>query len=395
MKMKRLACVSLLMMAMGSGAAFAQTADGLSPFVQIRAYTGWINQSPAVTGVRKESDTDYVEQFGTTRFGAKGKYGDFEGYMELGISSYNSSTSNAVTLRKAYAVWNINETANVKIGQDEAPYTFYASSVTMDCSFNGNGVTAQPRDMQVKFTLAGAYVDFLSPIAPSSPSISYTDGTAKKTDAANWDLIAPKTSVGYDFVSGDKKISSGVSSVYQASVFDGKKNGIAALDVLDGKRIDAGLVAAHALLNFAPVTVKADIGYGINTAILGINYTKSFAAALSSAGQTAVGISTAPELNKSANGFKNTTSMEGFLELAYKMSFAEFRGAVSYVDAKNPNWSKHDQQMGYYLQATVPLVEKRFNLIPEICYFDFMKDKTGKEQGYELCGGMLFQILLL
>ena len=394
MKMKRLACVSLLMMAMGSGAAFAQTADGLSPFVQIRAYAGWIKQSPAVTGVEKEADTDFVEQFGTTRFGAKGKYGEFDGYMELGISSSNSSSSNGVSLRKAYAVWNLSDVANLKVGQDEAPYTFYANSVTMDCSFNGMGVTSQPRDMHVKFTYMGAYVDFLSPIAP--PAITY-DATAKKsTGATNWDLLAPKTAIGYDFTSADKTVSAGVSAVYQYSVFDGQKNVAGStLDALDDKRVDAGLAAAHVLLNLAPFSVKADFGYGINTAVLGIDYTKSFAKTTTSVGTAAVGISTAPELNKSANGFKNTASMEGFLELAYKMSFAEFRTAVSYVDAKNDNWKKHDQQMGYYLQATIPLVEKRFNLIPEICYFDFMDDKAGNNQGYELCGGMLFQVLLM
>ena len=180
-------------------------------------------------------------------------------------------------------------------------------------------------------------------------------------------------------------------------MLDGQKT--AALDGIDGKRVDSGLVYAHASFKTGDFTIKLNGGYGLNPNIVGISYTAGFRSTLTSVNNSSTTgngfcVSGLPELNAAGTGFKNTTSMEGFIELNYNLGFADFRGGVGYVSADNSNWKKKDEQMAYFVQAIVPVVEKRFNLIPEIAYFDYMKDKTGKAQGYELAGGMLLQLFL-
>jgi ferredoxin len=394
MEMKKLAYVSALIAVLGPVSAFSQTVEGLTPYAQIRAYAGVLKQSASVTQVRNETDMDYVQQFGTTRAGLKGKYGTIDGLVELGLSSYNSSKSNAVSLRKAYAVWNQSDAFSVKVGQDDAPYTFYASSVTFDNVYNGMGDTAQSRDFQIKLIYSGAFIDFLSPASPGA--VKTNAGTdLSGSSATNWDILFPKTALGYDYISSDKTISAGACIAYQASVFDGQKDGNAAFDAIDNKRVDAGLFAVHAAVTSGGFSAKINGGYGINSRILGIDYSSAFVTTTTSVGtKSTCCVSSYPELDATGKKFKNTTSMEGFVELAYNLGFAEFRGAVGYVQAKNGNWDKTDAQMAYYLQSTIPLVEKRFNLIPEVSYLDYMNDKNGNRQGYELGAGVMIQILL-
>ena len=399
MQYRKLMWVLVVSMSMFPAAVFSQTADGLSPYAQIRAYAGWVKQSASVTDVRKETDTDFVEQLGTTRVGVKGKFGEMDGVVELGISNFNSGASDVVSTRKAYAVWNVTDMFNVKVGQDEAPYTYYANSMTLDCSLNGFGTTWQKRDMQVKFTFAGAYIDFLSPLSPGavkdSTGATWSTGTPKTplTSSANWDLLAPKTAIGYEFATSDKIFAAGICAAYQASIFDGKQNDTV-LDPIDNKRVDAALATAHLSVNTEMVFFKINGGYGINSQILGANYGKSFMITPTSAQSTAIGISGLPELNDEGTKFKNTKTIEGFFEAGFRIEKVEFRGAVGYAQAKNPNWKKTDAQIAYYLQSTIPLVDKRFNIIPEVAYLDFMKDKNGDTEGNEFAAGMFFQILL-
>ena len=191
----------------------------------------------------------------------------------------------------------------------------------------------------------------------------------------------------------DKIFAAGICAAYQASIFDGKQNNTV-LDPIDNERVDAGLATAHASVNTDMFFFKINGGYGINSQILGANYGKSFMVTPTSAQSTVIGISGLPELNDAATKFKNTKTIEGFFEAGFRIEKVEFRGAVGYAQAKNPNWEKTDAQIAYYLQSTIPLVEKRFNVIPEVAYIDYMKDKKGDAEGNEFAAGMFFQFFL-
>ena len=378
-------------------AVFAETADGITPYGQIRAYSGWVNQSKEVTNVydatgsnlttEGKKNTDYASKLTTTRLGVKAKYGEIDGVLEIGLK--NAADSNLVFTRKAYAVWNQSESLSVKIGQDDAPYTFYGNSATFDNLFNGFGDTAQTRDYQIKVTYSGLYLDLLNPLSPASITVG-SGTTASSIAAKNWDISYPKISAGYDYKNSDGSIFAGLGGVFQSQKVNGE--GAAALNSINGKTLNAALAYAHASLKFGGLSVLANAGYGINTAVLGLGYAGSAVAASTSGATTT--FTAAPELNSTGTGFKNTTVTEGYLEIGYDLGFLLVRGGAGYAQEKNSNWKKTDAQIQYFAQTVIPVIAKRFNIVPEVAYFDFLKDKNGNKQGHEIAAGAFFQFIL-
>ncbi|MBP7901911.1 MAG: porin [Spirochaetes bacterium] len=359
--------------------AQSSTEDGVKPYGQVRAYAGYVNQSKDLTETK--SDTDYYSKLTTARIGLKGRYSNIDLLAELAVNSYGSSANSVIT-RKYYAVWNATDKLKVKIGQDDAPYTFYSSSITNDISYVGLGSTSQPRDVQIQINYGGAYASILNPKEPSK--IGAID------DAKYWDVVSPKIAAGYEFKTDDGNIKFGAGVAFASFKIDSNDN--AALDGINGKRANGILGYAHTNLKFGEFTAQANFGYGINTGLLGIAYSGSFVSTPTSAVKSA-GLSSNPEIKTNGNGFEKTTIIEGYIELGYKFQSFEIRSGAGYVQAKNKQWDKIDSQIGYFLQAKIPVVEGRFNIIPEVFYLDLKKDKNGDKEGHELVAGSLFQII--
>jgi hypothetical protein len=364
----------------------AQSVDGLTPYAQIRVWTGYVKQSKELTGTTK-ADTDYSLRLGTTRFGVKGKTGDLEGLVEIGLDGVNDDATKSIKVntRKAYAIWNMSPDIKFLVGQDEAPFTCYANTFANDDAFVGFGATAPARDVQLKATMYNFYVDLLNPT--TKITIGTISGTSKNTD-----VMYPKIAFGYDYKmeTEDKSLSILVSPgfAYQSLKID--KQG----DTLDGKKINSMLAYCHASVKMGGFSILANVGYGINTENLGINYSKAFAAAQSSIEPLGATAYVSTKAEASGTSIKNTKSIEGFIDAGYDFGAAEVRGGLGYVQAKNPNWDKTDKQMAYYAQISIPLIPKKLYIRPEVQYRNFMKDKAGVKQGNEILAGVFFHAFL-
>jgi hypothetical protein len=386
--MRKLFVIVLGIAAFVSVPAFvmAQSVDGITPYAQIRVWTGYVKQSKELTGTTK-ADTDYSLRLGLSRFGVKGKTGDLEGVVEMGLDGVNDDATKSIKVntRKVYAVWNMSPDIRFLVGQDEAPFAWYANTFSNDDAFVGFGATAQARDVQIKATMYNFYVDLLNP--NTKISISTISATS-----ANTDVMYPKIALGYDYKmeTEDKSLSILVSPgfAYQSLKIDKQT------DPLNGKKINSMLAYCHASVKMGGFSILANAGYGINTENLGINYAKSFATAQSSANATGTGVYVSPKAEASGTSIKNTKSIEGYIDAGYDFGAAEVRGGLGYVQAKNPNWSKTDKQMAYYAQIAIPIIPKKFYIKPEIEYRNFMKDKAGVKQGNELLAGIFFHAFL-
>ncbi|HNX59709.1 MAG TPA: hypothetical protein PKK43_11465 [Spirochaetota bacterium] len=362
----------------------AQQTDGLTPYGQIRIWTGYVKQSKEVTGSKAE--TDFALKNTSTRFGVKGKSGDIDAVIELGVNgaSDDSAANIKVTTRHAYAKWNYSKDINFLLGQTDAPFTTYGNSTVDDSSLLGFGSTSQPRDLQIKATLFGFYVDFLNP----NTKLTFTaaDGT-KTTTSTNTDILYPKTAIGYDLNITSESLSLLVSpgAAFQSIKVDKEGNAV------DGKKINSFLAYAHALLKTGGFSVLANAGYGVNTGNLGLTYSGAFTTAPSSIGTASKSISTNAVFV--GDKIKNTTSIEGFIDAGYDFGAAEVRGGIGYAQAKNDAWDKTDQQIVYYGQLSIPLVPGKLFLKPGVEYRDFKKDNAGNKQGNEIVAGSFIQAI--
>lgn len=375
----------------------ADTTDGLTPYGQIRAYYGIVSQSKEITG-KSKSDSDFSSRLTSSRFGVKGKSGELDGVVELGLDGVNngdSAKSVKVSTRKIYGVWSPTSDIQFMIGQDEAPYTFYSLSFANDDNFSGFGSTSQQRDLQAKITLFNFYFDVLNNYTASKiPNRKTTSGTTTTDisyDQKYYDVVVPKIALGYDLkIGGGDGFSVLVSPgmVYQSVKID--YDG----DALNNKKINSFLGYAHAIVKVDKFSIYGNFGYGINTANLGIDYSKSFASAATSNGSSKAINPLAEADASTSSSIKNTKSMEGFVDLGYDFTVCEVRGGVGYAQAKNPNWSKTDKQIAYYGQISIPLIPKKLFLKPEVEYRNFMKDGAGNKQGHELLAGAFIQAFL-
>lgn len=369
--------------------AVPATADGLTPFAQVRLWAGYIRQSKE-TNTAGKSDLDWHSKITTARVGLKGKYANLEGVAEIGLSNYGSTTSNTVSTRKIYGVYSITPDVKFLFGQDDAPYTYYSNSASNDDINGGFGATNNDRELQLKLTAFGAYVDVFNPKTPAYGSAA-TPLNAN-IPAKYWDIIIPKVAIGYDLITKNKSVSVGIGAAYQTAKVD-RLDDTTAGDLpyeLNGKSLNAYLGYVHGKIVLGDLYTQFNLGYGQNTSNLGLSYSNGFQNAATSA-SALKGISPAVEINSTTTGFSNTTSFEGYLELGYDLKIFQIVAGTGYVQAKNSRWSKTDSQIEYYGQLNIPVIEKRLFFKPEVQYRDYKKDKSGVKQGNELLAGVFIQ----
>ena len=386
-----------------SGTAFAEGEDYLSPYAQARVWAGIVNQNKNVTGTPtaatnvNRSDMDFKMMNGAARLGVKGKKGELEGLAEVGFGQdgISSATANAITTRKIYGVWTFADSSTLMFGQDEAPFTFYSNSATEDAIFAGFGSTNQDRDVQVKLTSYGAYVDLLNPTTSVLPTVGTMPAALAQK---NIDVLFPKVAVGYDYKmkSDGVDVLVGLGGAGQVLKVDslGARDVPAdkGLDQFAGKKIKSALGYVHAKAKIGGFSVLGTSVYAVTGQNMGLKYIKSISGANTST------VSVLPPTftpsfvqNSDKNEFKNTTSMEGFLDLGYDFTIFEVRAGAGYVRAKNAMWAKADAQASAYGQLNIPLVPKKLMLKPEFCYRDYLKDVNGVKQGHEWLAGAYLQ----
>ena len=392
MKLRSLIAAAAFAAAVSPAAVFAEGDDYLSPYAQARVWAGVVNQSKDMTAA-DDSDLDNKMINGAARLGLKGKKGAIEGVAELGFGSQAGKDSNSipytlVQTRKIYGIYNFNENVSFLFGQDEAPYTFYSNSAAEDSTFAGFGSTSQDRDVQVKLTAYGVYIDLLNPTTSTLPKANKTGIESK-----NIDVVYPKVAIGYDFKrKGDSSdILVGFGAAGQMLKVDslGAADGTD-LDTFDGRKITSMLGYAHAKVKVSGFSVLGNFGYAVNGGNMGLSYSKSVSGANTSAvSKLSSGFSTGAVSKE--DGFEKTKSIEGFVDLGYDFGLCEVRGGAGYAQAKNKEWDKTDAQAAYYAQLSFPIVPKKLTIKPEFCYRDYKKDADGEKQGHEWLAGIYAQ----
>ncbi|MGL4368920.1 MAG: hypothetical protein ACRCUT_04505 [Spirochaetota bacterium] len=392
MKMKTMLTLAAAAAVLMPAAVFAEGDDYFAPYAQARIWAGVVDQSKEVTGT-ENADLDNKMINGAARLGLKGKKGNLEGVAELGFGTQAGKDSNKipytlVQTRKIYGIYNYSDKISFLFGQDEAPYTFYSNSSVEDSTFSGFGSTSQDRDVQIKFSAYGAYIDLLNPTTSALPKANATTIESK-----NIDVLFPKIAAGYDYTLKDDKMNIliGVGGAGQVLKVDSLgADADTDLDTFDGEKITSALGYAHAKVKYDAFSVLANFGYAVNGGNMGLSYSKSVSAANTSAA-TELASKFSTSAVSTADGFENTTSMEGFIDLGYDFGIVELRGGAGYAQAKNKEWDKTDAQAAYYGQLSFPLVPKKLFLKPEVCYRDYMKDSAGEKQGHEWLAGVYVQ----
>lgn len=401
--------------------------DYLNPYAQARVYSGYVDQSKksnaASAAVDGKNDTEVIMKNVNARLGVKGKKGTLEGVAEIGLGKDAGTT--AATTRHIYGIWNFMDNMSLLFGQTEAPYAFYSNCAT-DGNLNmGYGTTHQDRDLQMKLTVFGGYIDILNPtvtpagtgstfpnytvitqstiVDPASPVTAPTFTTVSvKTNYAvspsNITVLVPKIALGYDFKMKDDTmdilIGGGVAG--QSLKID-KKNSTSAVNaevILNDKTINSYLAYVHAKVKVGAFSLLSNFGYGQNTANMGLRYDQGYTAAASSLKSSLCGgyIAPAAELDTTSMKIKNARSMEGYIDAGYDIGICDLRAGWGFALAKSGlSGSKYDAQYQYFLHSSFPAIAKKLWIKPELCYRDFAKDRTGAKQGYEWLAGIYIQ----
>ena len=130
------------------------------------------------------------------------------------------------------------------------------------------------------------------------------------------------------------------------------------------------------------IQTKINLTYGQNTGNFGISHNGVLVAAPQLADKVVV--------DELANyKLVNTSVIEGFIEIGYKISMATISGSVGYIMADNDNFANTDQAIAYSIQCALAL-EKNFSIIPTILFRDHMKSAAGGKQGTDLYAGVTF-----
>jgi hypothetical protein len=368
MKLKNLIWLTVMLAMVCSGTAMAKKrrskkekdpVKSITPYLKIQADLGYVYKSKEASGVG-ESDLDYYNNLlGTSRVGVKGEQGKIKGNVELGLDAPNNKTS----LRHAYGTYNFG-CGEVLMGHTWTPYTFLSSMVRGGKFGIGYGATYDPRQNQIKLTMSNAYVSFMD---PNTANIAGPTGVIATT---NIDTLLPKTALGYEYKA--KMFSVGPGLVFNAVQV--KEENVPALTNLDGEFLLSWMAYVHGKMNLAALMIKGNLAFGMNTGNLGVGTQYA-------------------TLKTSGDGFENTKTIEGFVDVGYDLKFVNLVSGIGYLWADNCDWTEKDQNLSLYIQGDIP-IEKNLKATPYINYVNKFKDSSGTKEGSEVYVGVFGQLSL-
>lgn len=303
----------------------------------------------------KASDTGYErtdtvwDLQGNSRIGATVKADNIGGRFEYGT---------AVNLRRLYGTWDFGKGV-LLVGQEYTPLDFTISSqvVGSDLTLNGWGTTLSRKPM-----LQVEIMNFS--IALVRPDTSDLDG-----QAADEQVILPSLEADYTYLA-DRFM---VKAIAGFSTYE-------IVDVNDNKdRINRWITGVAGTYNFGAAYVSSQFQFGQNLGTW--NITADFAGA-SNASPVIVNGSV-------KNNFGFGYGFEGGYKLNDTFKFAAGLGGVSYkVDMSG---AKRDNAISTYLNSQINVTKNAF-VVPEIGYFDNMKDGAGNSEGNIFYLGAKWQV---
>ncbi|MFH1675071.1 MAG: hypothetical protein ABIF87_16830 [Pseudomonadota bacterium] len=356
--------ISLLALTLAVFLAVPVMAD-VTPYGSIRIGTFWgVDDNKTGTA----DDEDLAMPLGNySRFGAKFKTGDISGHVELGLKGAEDGDN--VYQRLLYGVWDFGG-GTLLVGQDYCPYTFISAQVApgfydLENYFIGYGCLWNSRQPQIKLKMAnGLYAALIRP-STTSPT-----GAAA---AADTDVILPKLCVGYEYKAEGLMLNPGFA--YNDYILDDATAGIT-----QRRRVESYLLYLNLKAALGAVDLKGSIHYGQNLGTFGITGRSASANAY---------------VNTADNDIEDSDGLGGYLQASMKLDPATVTVGCGYVSDKNKEASATsngaDEQLSYFINAKLPVADTFF-VVPELSYYDGMKDADGNDEADRWELGLLWQM---
>lgn len=375
----------ILSVCLFTASAFAQEAAKFDPYVSLRAWYGYhVMDIPTnLEGSFADNETDMSYQLQpNSRFGTKFAAGNVKGVVEFGLGA------SGVTLRLLNATYDFGG-LKLTVGQDYTPYTWVAgdADTAADNNMTGFGASYDSRTPLVKVDVMGVYVAFIAPAGSKSTGSTATiyDSALTQNDTTT---LYPKIAVGYDYKA--EGIIVGFGGAYQSTKIN--DSDLVTPGPLDGETVVAYLGYAHVDLSFGIIKLRGNFAYGQNAGNFGINLGPVASSNYDSVNQDAQFTKNAAFAAEDGNKIKNSTHMEGYVNLILVLdpSF-QIGAAVGYQsDEIDLSGAKADKQMLYCVDAKIA-IDKNLSFWPSVSYRDYMKDVANADQPTEYYAGVKIQ----
>lgn len=322
-----------------------------------RVMTWSYSESAKASSTGHERTDTIWDLQGNSRIGATVKEGNIGGRFEYGTG---------VNLRRLYGTWNFGKGV-ILVGQEYTPLDFTISSqvVRADLTLNGWGTTFSRKPM-LMLSMMNFDIALVRPDKDDLEGRYVGDPTAK---AADTQAMLPSIEAAYTYTA-DKIRVIGIAgfSTYQIVDADDDKD-----------RINRWILGAGVNYDINAFSLSGQFQFGQNLGTWNIDADWEDA---SSASPLVDGGSV-------KDNFGFGYALEGGYYLNETFQFAAGLGGVSYkVDTSG---AKRDNAISYYLNATIN-VTKAARVVPEIGYFDHMKDGNGDSEGNVFYLGAKWQI---
>ncbi len=344
------------------------------------------NRSKELTGTGTDQ-TQFIMNVPTnSKLRGSLEIGNVGGYWELGMGGSEAGTSgtsgaaatnNAVETRKLYG-WYKFGNCEIRAGKDDGysvtftPAQYLGNNDGRHIAGYGWGSLYDYRDPQVRFT-QNISKEFGYMITLLQPTV-FTDNTRVSYNAIP--RVAVKVMMNFGMVSLYPTVN------YQNAKWDN----LGAIPALAGKSPDDNVTSWVGILpvrvTAGPFTGTVQFAYGQN---LGTFYDYE---------------STYQAYFRNANGqIKNTTGMNGFIDLAYAAGPVTPHLYFGYDNAKNSDaytvGDDNNTRMMYGISAPIKIADGFF-ISPEFDYYDYGKrpgDPSKTDLGKEWIGGVQFQFI--
>ncbi len=348
------------------------------PYMQMRLWTGYnIKSKESVGSGATEGETEFHENIvGVARLGAKGSYGKLRGQVEIAVKG--PTYDYGVGARHIYGAYDLG-IGELLVGLTEAPYKHYSGCAIGDNAGVGYGASWPNRVTQIKLTLFGAYIDLIKPLADGKEFLDYASTALGPvaTPVADTKAMYPQFAVGYEFK--NDLISIGPGFAMQILELEG--------GTLDGKSLTSWIGYLHGKITPGKViSINFNATYGMNTGNMGV-----WGGTVLPSGPDAT--ANKAWTNAAGDAIENTSVIEGFGEVAVKLSPIKILAGAAYVSASNDRYTSADSKLAIYGQVDYEVM-KGFNVIPGVLYSANMDYVDGTDQGSDIYAGIKFQMNL-
>lgn len=295
---------------------------------------------------------------GNSRIGATVKEGAIGGRFEYGT---------AVNLRRLYGTWDFGK-GTILVGQEYTPLDFTISSqvIRSDLTLNGWGTTFSRKPM-LMLSMMGFQVALVRPDTDDLEG-QYT-GVPPTASAEDTQAVIPSIEGVYTYM-GNQFMIKGIAGFSTYEIVD-------ATDSKD--RINRWITGVSGNYEFGSFYAAGQFQFGQNLGTWNID--ADYAGASNA--------SPVVDNGSVKNNFGYGMALEGGYKLNDTVKFAAGFGRVSYkVDMSG---AKRDNAMSYYFNAPINITSTAF-VVPEIGYFDHMKDGAGNSEGSVFYMGAKWQI---